>query len=227
MTKVLFSFKLFGLICGVALIFPSCQKSSAKCESLSADKCPILKDLIIFDSSHTVHFNHLCSELEGVADRNRWQSYAFFEDQKAPALVLANLIIGWIDFNKIKGVGLQIEEIGIKNFPTWAEDKLALALEMKNVQTGNVITGDWFEAFDNNSLGKNSAKEVKYQVSKEGKFIWSRKPSYYSSVHINNQNINPLDAVYSVNLLVKNLNKNQVLKLKGPHDRGSEASLEH
>ena len=215
MQKVLF-FKSLVLICGIALTSCSYQNSEAKCESLSKSKCPILNDFIIFDSDHTVNFNHVCSKLERAEDRNRWQSYAFFEDREAPVLVLANLVIGWIDFNKIKGVGLRMEEIGIKDFPSWAEDRLAFALEMKNAQTGDVITGSWFEAFDNNSLGKNDAKEVEYRVSKDGKFTWSHKSGYYSSVHINSENINPLDAPYSVNLLVKNLDKNQVLTLEGP-----------
>ena len=215
MKKVLF-FKSLVLIYGIALTSCSYQNSEAKCASLSKSKCPILKDFVVFDSDHTVNFNHRCSKLESAGDKNRWQSYAFFEDREAPVLVLANLVIGWIDFNKTKGVGLRMEEIGIKNFPDWAGDRLALALEMKNVQTGHVITGNWFETFDNNLLGKKGDKEVEYRVSKEGKFIWSHKSGYYSSVHINSENIDPLNSAYSINLLVKNLNKNQVLKLKGP-----------
>ena len=130
MKKILF-FKSLFLICGITLTLSFYQRSSARCQSLNKSKCPILKGFVIFDPGRPVHFDHVCSELDRT--ENTWQSYAFFENKKTPVLVLANLVIGWVDFNT-KTVMLQMEEIGIKNFPAWAGDRLAFALEMKNVQ---------------------------------------------------------------------------------------------
>ena len=83
-------------------------------------------------------------------------------------------------------------------------------------KTGHTIRGNWSKTFDKVSLKNNSVKKGRYQVSKKGKFTWSHRIGYHSFSLINSQNINPLNAVYSVNLLVKSLNKNQILKLKGP-----------
>ena len=206
MKKFLF-FKFCVLICSITLI--SCFSSSSSAS--------ILKDLVIFDLNDMVHFNHLCSELEHTGFS--WETYAFFDAQNNSALVLAGLSVGWID-HKTKGVELVMEQIGIKNFPSWSGDKLALALEMKETQKNRVIRGKWFDTFIDYSLGKNDDTKVRNQMSNNGTFIWSRSSSQYSSVHINSKDINPLNAVYSVNLLVRNLDRNKVLELKGPMIHG-------
>ena len=113
-----------------------------------------------------------------------------------------------------------MDQIRIKNFPSWSGDKLALALEIRGIQKNRVIRGNWFDAFIDHSFGKNDGTKVRYQMSNNGTFIWSRRFNQYSSVYINSKDIDSLNVVYSVNLLVRNLNRNKVLELKGPMIQG-------
>lgn len=212
-------------------VFISC--SSGESCFVGEDKknnCEALNTFKLADSSQSLDFNHYCSE-EKLSLSAYKQSYALFENQSgnnkiagAVGAVKAGFIRG---VQKITGVGLRPEKLKIQFLSSWANQNLALALQLINLENQKSSTGDFVTSYIEGKLGKVEVKN--YQISPQGDLVWERfiEPELAAknqkvskipekSPSILSQDIASLEANHKIHLLIKNQNTEEILTLAGP-----------
>jgi len=193
--------------------------------------CEALNTFQLADSSQSLNFDHYCSE-EKLSFSAYKQSYALFENQSennriagAVGAVKAGFIRG---VQKIKGLSLRLEKLKIQLLPSWANQNLALALQLINLENQKSFTGEFVTNYIEEKLGKTEVKT--YQISSQGGLLWERLTEPETSKakkqkvtkilekypSILSQNIDSLEAKHRIHLLIKNQNTEEILTLTGP-----------
>ena len=195
------------------------------------DNCEALNTFQLADSSQSLDFNHYCSE-EKLSLSAYKQSYALFEDQSgndktagAVGAVKAGFIRG---AQKATGIGLRLEKLKIQSLSSWANQNLALAIQLINTKNQKKFTGEFVTSYIEGKSGKTEVKN--YQISPQGSLVWERfrepetpavkkqKVSKIPEKHpsILSQDIDSLEASYRIHLLLKNQTTGEMLTLIGP-----------
>jgi len=221
----------------MSFVLMSCTEADSSCRSLDPNKCSVLKNFVVFDSRHTVHFNHFCSEANNQYN-SMWRSHVFFESQNPKALVLAKLLVGWLGNRELKrkteGVGLSIEKMKMKGLNSWAGDTFALSLQLSDRQTGALANGELSKTYFYVDKGASPA-EREYKVSEQGDVDWVEFPeskdnnrgnSHSEAIHVYKNNIDQIGNPQSLSLVVTNLNKGQSFMMAGPAVNDLEARLQ-
>ena len=157
------------LLCCVRFADVDCQVGTDK-----QNNCDILNTFQLADSSNSLNFNHHCSK-EDLS--SYWQSYALFEhtsDKGEKAAVVGKLDIGFIrGVQKTQGLRLIIEKLRMKDFSSWANHRLAFALQAVNTKNDQRAKGEFITQYY--YVTKNSTGGTKdFQVSTNGDLVWER-----------------------------------------------------
>ena len=204
---------------------------SEGCKDLNEKSCPVLKDFTVFDQTHPLHFNHLCSEV-GHQFSASWQSYAFFENAPSnknwKALILAEVAVGWIRGPVgPNGINIQLEKFQIESFSDWAENSLTLALQVTDRRTGETVTGNEAKTFSSSYRGR--AEEKNFTLDSEGHFNWEQftEPEERNStdkniynhpedIQVISKNISHPENSQAFAIVLKNSETQDQMTLKGP-----------
>ena len=233
---------IFLFIC--IFFFNAC--GSGGCEDLNDDKCTVLKDFVVFDSTHPLNFNHLCSEVDYQFSAS-WQSYAFFEksqlSEKYKVLILAEVSVGWIRGPMgPNGINIRMEKFQIENFFEWAGESFSLALQVTNLRTGKSVTGDFSEIFSFSRPGGFDGGTSRYALFEDGSFYWekfiepeeqkdSQENIYYHTedIQVIAENIPHPEDSQSLAIVLQNSKTQSQLVLKGPvlNDLKSRLQIEN
>ena len=215
------------------LLFVCVSCSSGETCIVGEDKknnCEALNTFQLADSLQSLDFNHYCSE-EKLSLSGYKQSYALFEDQGgsdktagAVGAIEAGFIRG---VQKIKGLRLRLEKLKVQSLPSWANQNLALAVQLINLENQKSSNGEFVTSYIEGNQGRVEVKN--YQISSQGNLVWerfiepematkgqkvSKIPEKYPSIL--SQDITSLEASHRIHLLVKNQNTGEVLTLAGP-----------
>ena len=192
----------------------------------SSDNCEALKTFQLADSSQNLTFTHHCSkEKPGY-----WSSYALFEYQDGnagKAAAVGQIEVGFIrGIQKIKGLRLNLEKMQIQSFSSWANHKIALALQLVQLDNQQSFTGDFVTEYIE---GQGTATIKNYQVSGRGDLEWERfiepeqqkgqkalPKTLQEMPHIIFQDEGALVDEYQLFFLIENQDRGEVLSLKGP-----------
>ena len=219
----------------------ACQ--GGDCKDLDEKKCSVLKDFTFADQRHPLDFNHLCSEVDNDFSAS-WQAYAFFENipstENYKALLLAEVAVGWIRGPVgPNGVSIGMEKFQVADFVGWAEESFSLALQVKNLRTGEIVTGDFSETFSFSRPGGLGGGTEKYTLSKGGDLYWEkfaepeeRKNSqdnaykHTEEIQVLAKNIFHPEDSQSLAIVLRNSATQSELILKGPVLKDLKSRLE-
>ena len=150
------------------------------CDNLNPKTCSVLKDFVVADSNREIGFKHLCSTLDKNDGFSR-SAYAFFEKQdkhkKYKALVLGEVEAGWVSSpdpqTDIIGFSLTLEKMQVEQLTEWAGQLFSIALEVKNKNTKQVVTGAPSSTYFYSHQGIEPV-DKQYTISDKGHLNWEK-----------------------------------------------------
>ncbi len=215
------------LLCCVCFADVNCQVGTDK-----QNNCDILNTFQLADFSNSLNFNHHCSK-ENLSPY--WQSYALFEntaDKKEKAVVVGKLDIGFIrGVQKIQGLRLIIEKLRMKDFSSWANHRLAFALQAVNTKNDQKAKGKFITQYYYVTK-KRTGGTKDFQVSINGDLVWERfkEPEIEQSTSqdtVSESKAPCVDCQSQNKGIVKEIEKTKQIANEASKDKNKTVNTEH
>jgi len=190
------------------------------------------KDFKPFNKNQTLHFKHLCSEVDNE-NPNTYQSYAFFETNKPRALALGHVRAGWVlggatrPYVHKKGIGFQLTKMKIESLTQWAGDSFTLSLQITNLKTNETARGFGSKTFFSDATSTYPI-ETNYMISQTGQFNWiefiepeenkekSKVYQFSNRIYVHVDSMKNLEDEHKLYLILENTKSKQQIHLEGP-----------
>ncbi|MBC6415868.1 MAG: hypothetical protein GDA46_05705 [Bdellovibrionales bacterium] len=201
----------------------SCHKSLA-CKDLNPETCSVLKDFQVFSQNTQIHFDHLCSNIEGEKAWTR-EAYVLFGPGHS-AKILAQLSMGWVNLEEEEqGVALHFMEIEVTK-ASWKNTNLSFAFEANHLESGKMVRGEFHDQYYTYSEGVQIPKS--YNLDSKGTIRWydfiepeeekvkTNDHNYSSEFYLPMSQLLEKDGIYQLSVLIKNNQNQEEIRLIGP-----------